>query len=626
MRKPSLAITAGAAISLTLASCSAGAQVEPAAQETSTSYSADTTNPPTASEHLASLYEPGVVDTSDGDAQDWDGNTIATGGTYRITGEVGDITVEAPEETVVLVLDNAKVSGRVSIDADAAALVLNGNSTIAATGLGTDEGAIHATSDLTVTGSGVLAVESDGDGIVAKDDLVIAGGSLTVNAGDDAIRGTDSVSVRDGAVLDLTAGGDGIAATKDDDDTKGWIHIAGGDVDINATDDSLSAFNDVIVTGGNLNLTAADKGINAGRYILHSSGQVRVDAADDAVHSDGALRLSGGDIEVTAQDDGVHAEVAAVLDGAKLTVLNSEEALEAGLITISDGEIALTATDDGINASGSTTVEDGLAAKESDDADALTDDGEGSAAPNPAGMPQPPSGVEGMPQPPSGMEGMPQPPSGMVGMPEPPSDGGEARGMGGGAMGENTGEQLTVTGGTVVVNAGGDGLDSNGDATISGGTVTIFGPTNNGNGALDTNGALTVTGGELWAVGSSGMAEAPSTDGQAWVQASVDLRAGDNVTVSDGEGNAIATLTVEKEAQNIVYSSPSIDAEGTYKVNGAEVSANTATQGNAGGPGGMGREQGGVGFGGVPNGAPGVPPAQRDTQAAVLPQDRRERA
>lgn len=602
MRKPSLAITAAAAISLTVASCSAGAQVEPAAQETSISNGTDTTNPPTASEQLASLYEPEVVDAPGDSAQDWDGNTITTGGTYRITGEVADITVEAPEDTVVLVLDNAKVSGRVSIDADAAALVLNGNSTVAATGLGTDEGAIHATSDLTVTGSGALAVESDGDGVVAKDDLVIAGGSLTVNAGDDAIRGTDSVSVRDGAVLQLTAGGDGIAATKDDDDTKGWIHIAGGDVDINATDDALSAFNDVIVTGGDLNLSAADKGINAGRYILHSAGQVRVDAADDAIHSDGALRLSGGAMEVSAQDDGVHAEVAAVLDGAKLTVLNSEEALEAGLITISDGEIALTATDDGINASGSTTVEDGLAAKESDDADTSTAADDGFAAPDAAGMTQPPSGVEGMPQPPSGMEGMPQPPSG-----------------GGGPMGENTGESLAISGGTVIVHANGDGLDSNGDAAITGGSVTIFGPINDGNGALDTNGELTITGGELWALGSAGMAESPSTaSSQAWVQASVDLQGGKDVTVADAEGNPIATLTSEKDAQNIVYSAPSIATGATYTINGTDVTSNTATQAV------MGRS--GAPSGGMPNGEPGASPAQRDTQAAVLPQDRRERA
>lgn len=145
--------------------------------------------------------------------------------------------------------------------------------------------------------------------------------------------------------------------------------------------------------------------------------------------------------------------------------------------------------------------------------------------------------------------------------------------------------------------------------------MTIFGPTSNANGALDTNGSLAVTGGELWAVGSSGMAEAPnSTGGQAWLQANVDMRAGDEVIVADGGGSPIATLALAKDAQNIVYSSPTLDAGGTYTVNGTEVAANTATQSTAGRPGDM------------PNGGPGIPPAHGDLRAAVLPQDRREDA
>ena len=144
-------------------------------------------------------------------------------------------------------------------------------------------------------------------------------------------------------------------------------------------------------------------------------------------------------------------------------MLNSEEALEADLITISDGELDLTATDDGINASGSTTVEEGLAAKESAD-----------------------SSDEGTLEPADMEPGeMPERPSAMGERKEPPS--------GGGAMGENSGEQLTIAGGAVTVDAGGDGLDSNGDATISGGTVTIFGPSSNANGALDTNGSVSYT-------------------------------------------------------------------------------------------------------------------------------------
>lgn len=593
MRKSTLALAIAASISL--ASCSADVDMKPAAEVASTSESTDTTNPPSAAEQLAALYTPSTFDGTVDDAQDWDGGTITTGGTYRITGDAEELTVDAAEESVVLVLDNAHINGQISIDADRAALILEGDSTVSADGLGTDAGAIHATSDLATSGDGTLSVRSDGDGIVAKDDLVFNGGTITVNAGDDAIRGTDSVTVYDNATLKLTAGGDGITSTKDDDDTKGWIHLSGGTVTTEAGDDALSAATDVIITGGTQHLTATDKGINAARYILTESGQLHIDADDDAIHSDGALRLTGGEIEVTAQDDGVHAEVAAVIDGAKLTVLDSEEALEAGLITVTAGDINLTAADDGINASGSTTVEDGLAAAE---ALSVESSAEGAAEPGPMG---------------GEMGERPAPPNEMGG------------GMGGGPMDQSSGEQLNISGGVVTVNAGGDGIDSNGDAEISGGTVIIHGPTRDGNGALDVNGTLNVNGGELWAVGSAGMAEAPSDSStQAWVQANVDIQENGEIAVADEAGNTIATLTAVKTAQNVVYSSPSIDSSGTYDVNGAEVTANTATSG--GQPqGGPQPRDGADGFPeGAPNGAPGMPPSAGSDQQAILPPDRRE--
>lgn len=138
---------------------------------------------------------------------------------------------------------------------------------------------------------------------------------------------------------------------------------------------------------------------------------------------------------------------------------------------------------------------------------------------------------------------------------------------------------------------------------------------------------MAITGGELWALGSAGKGDSPSTsNSQAWVQASVDLQGGEDVTVADAEGTPIASLTSEKDAQNVVYSSPSIAAGAAYAINGADVTSNTATQDGMGRGGKMGFEQGGAPSGGMPNGEPGASPAQRDTQAAVLPQDRRERA
>ncbi len=587
MRKPILALAAAAA--LTLSACSTEMAVKPVAETAevastvaSTSESS-TVNPPTATEQLAALGAPEIVEAA-GEAGEWDGGAITKAGTYRISGDARNITVDAPEETVVLMLDSADITGQMLIDASSAALVLTGDSHLDASNVSTDEGAIHATGNLTVTGDGSLEVTSDGDGVVAKDDLVVISGRVTVAAGDDALRGTDSVTVT-GGTLELTAGGDGITSSKDDDEQKGWIAVAGGDVTIDAGDDALSAHNDVLLTGGTIELRAADKGINAGRYALMSDGALRIDATDDALHSDGAVRLSGGTVEAAAGDDGVHAEVAAVLDGADVTVTKSEEALEAGLITVSGGTVDLTAADDGINASGSTTVEEGLAAAEaSETADPME----------------------------------------MRGAPDAPG------GPGGGPMGESTGEHLAITGGTVTVNAGGDGIDSNGTAEITGGTVTVFGPTNDGNGAIDVAGGLDVSGGELWAVGSAGMAESPSaTSSQAWVQSSVTAGAGTEIAVSDQAGNPVASLTTPKDAVNIVYSSPDIDAAGTYSVNGTEVNANTATRG--GGmpdgpmPGGgqmpdgpVPGEPGGMGMPGALGMAPGAP----REDVAVLPQGR----
>ena len=56
----------------------------------------------------------------------------------------------------------------------------------------------------------------------------------------------------------------------------------------------------------------------------------------------------------------------------------------------------------------------------------------------------------------------------------------------------------------------GDGIDINGPVYMTDGSLLINGPTENMNGALDSSGFY-ITDGLLVAVGSSGMAMAPST-------------------------------------------------------------------------------------------------------------------
>ncbi|MBN1173651.1 MAG: hypothetical protein JXA67_15885, partial [Micromonosporaceae bacterium] len=154
-------------------------------------------------------------------------------------------------------------------------------------------------------------------------------------------------------------------------------------------------------------------------------------------------------------------------------------------------------------------------------------------------------------------------------------------GPGGDAVGDYS---VVVTGGTLVIYASGDGFDSNGTARISGGTVIVNGPTNSGNGALDVNGAFEISGGVLLAAGSSGMAVAPDADStQGWLSAtfSSTIAAGTALQVVNGTGTVVATFTVSKTMQNLVYSSSAITKGEQYKIYSGGTSSGTSVGGLA---------------------------------------------
>ena len=119
---------------------------------------------------------------------------------------------------------------------------------------------------------------------------------------------------------------------------------------------------------------------------------------------------------------------------------------------------------------------------------------------------------------------------------------------------------LTITGGEVAINANGDGLDSNGSVTMTGGTVYVDGPTENNNGSLDYDGSFTISGGTLVASGSSGMAQAPSTNSQPSLLMNYNSSqaAGSTITLKDKDGTIVATYTPSKQYNSVAISSPKL--------------------------------------------------------------------
>lgn len=519
--------------------------------------------------------------------------TITQAGVYRLSGQLkGQVIIDAPKDAdVILIVDNASIENESGAaiwahSADNVVISLEGNSTVSDASSYEDSAeanaAIYADCDLTITGEGTLKVTGRGnDAITSTDDLYILSGTLMLTAVDDGLRGKDSLTIA-GGTISVEAGGDGLKADQDADANSGYITIQGGEVSITSGGDGIDAHTDAILTGGSIdvkagggafsgaNATTSTKGVKAGVYLISEDASLNIDSADDGLHSNGALRLSSGTITVASGDDGAHAEVAAVLDGADLAVSQSNEGLEAGLITISGGTVDLVATDDGVNASGSTSVEEGVAAVQ--DSSSSTENSQTPTKDSHVGTSGQGAAPEGA-TPPQGAtppEGAPEGGFGAAAPPNPREMGADATGQGapgagGGGEFEDTGEQLNITGGTLTVNAGGDGIDSNGSITISGGNTTIYGPENGANGALDYNGTMTLSGGTLLAIGTSDMAQAPSsTEGQGWISSTVSGSAGSTITISDSQGLVLASYTSPKAFTSVIFSSANMTAGAQY--------------------------------------------------------------
>ena len=533
------------------------------------------------------LSDGGTTVTGDGATVSGNTVTITAAGTYLISGTLseGQIKVEANEaDKVQLVLSGATVTSANSAalhvaKADKVFLTLADGSenTLATSGAyaasddSAIDGAIFSRSDLSVNGGGSLTVSSaEGNGIVCKDDLVLASGTATVTAAKHAIQANDSVRIAGGSYT-LRAGTDGIHAKNDEDSKLGYIYVAGGSLDITAESDGFDA-----------------------NYVL---------------------RVDGGTITVSAGDDGLHAESDLTINGGDIIVTKSNEGLEGARVTIAGGTQDVVASDDGVNASGD--PDDSDSSSNTDD-DSSKNNATGSDRPGAAGGGQmtggqePPAqdqGDRGDSTPPQGRQGGQgngAPPQGGQGNGAPPQEG-----KGGMAAGADESAYLLITGGTLTVKADGDGLDSNGALEVSGGEVYVNGPTSDGDSAIDygDGSTATITGGTVVALGSTGMAEGfgnSSTQGSMLISASGNT--GDTVTLSDSSGKVLCSYVAQKSFACVLVSAPGVEQGKSYTLkvgsNSIDVTLDGITYSNV--SGGMGRPTG-PSAGGSPTGSGGGP-------------------
>ena len=470
--------------------------------------------------------------------------TITAAGTYSLSGTLADgqIVVNATEDGMVrLILNGVDLHCSTSaplyiLAADKAMLVLaegtqntisDGSAYVLADPAANEpNAAVFSMADLTIYGSGSLTVSANyQDGIASKDGLLITSGSLNVTAVDDGIRGKDYLVVEDGLIT-VQAQGDGLKSDNEADASRGYISIESGKLQITAGGDAIHALTDVMIQGGELTLVsgggsssrlAADvsaKGIKGAVSVTIDGGSFSINAADDGIHSNGAVQINGGSFAIASGDDGIHADATLEINGGEINITESYEGLESAVITLNAGTIHVFASDDGINVAGGA-------------------DGSGNA---------------------QGVGPGTRPGKGAV------QD----------AFTTASGSYfLYIHGGYVVVDAYGDGLDVNGSIEMTGGVVLVNGPVENMNGALDYDGTFNLSGGYFLAVGSAGMAMAPSsgsTQVSVLLNFSSYAQAGALLHIENSTGEEIVTYAPTRQYQSILFSSPALEQGETYSL------------------------------------------------------------
>lgn len=459
--------------------------------------------------------------------------TITSAANYRITGTLnnGQVIVDTDDkETIRLILNGvditcSNIAPIYIVDAKKVILVLNeGTENYVSDGTsyvleeGTDEpnAAVFSKSDLTIYGDGTLNVDANyNDGVASKDGLIIKSGTVIVNSVDDGIRGKDYVIVKGGKIT-VNADGDGVKSDNDADAEEGYVTVEAGVINVVSDGDAIQATTDVTVTGGKITLTSGGG----------SNGVVYSGTSAKGIKANVSVTINGGTFTLDSADDAVHSNDEITINGGTFDISTGDDGIHADTsLEVNGGTIDITESYEGIE-SATITINDG-------DIDITSsDDGINTAG-----------GNDG-----SGME--------------------QRGGRGQDGFTESGNYNLYINGGYILIDSDGDGVDANGAVTMTDGYVIINGPTSNMNGALD-HVSFKITGGVLLAVGSSGMAQAPSTSSTQYsVMVNFNSRISANtvINIQTSTGTVIFSFEPTKQYQSVVFSSSALTKGTTYDI------------------------------------------------------------
>ncbi|MCM1027326.1 MAG: carbohydrate-binding domain-containing protein [Roseburia sp.] len=285
---------------------------------------------------------------------------IAYAGRYLISGELsdGNIIVSADgDDKIWLMFDGVSVH----CEEDAALRVEQADKVFITLAEGTEnslssgsryradataagvDGTIYSRDDLTINGSGSLRVTAGYQhGIVCNDDLVLAGGTLTIEAVQDGIHANDSVRIRE-AEITVSAGDDGITVSNDDETA--FLYVESGKINILSCYEGLEAI-DITIAGGTIDIRSTDDGINANGN--GSKSVIRIAGGDitilnengrdaDGLDSNKDIYISGGRLLVSVADSGSNCAIDYGSENGGVCEISGGTVIACGGSTMAEG-------------------------------------------------------------------------------------------------------------------------------------------------------------------------------------------------------------------------------------------------------------------------------------------------
>lgn len=494
-----------------------------------------------------------------------DVTTITTAGSYILTGAYAGITVSVGNgETAHLFLNNATISGGEGI----AISNMNKKSTLIITACentenevaskGDDANAIHVKGTLKINGTGTINVSAKKNGIKVSEGLSIADSTINLTAGNHALSAR-FIETENAKINVLSAGKDALNAECDDETQEftldeGYVSLKSSKVFASVSGDGIQADTFVYITGGNVDIETAATFVSYSaesmatynlseddfRYIKSGDTYKKIDdvASKGARYAmiQSAKGIKCGEIKY--EIDGTEYAVTKnsnyfiVIDGARVKINSSDDAIHtnSGNVLIKGGALDLTTLDDGIHADELVKIDGGE----------ITVNGSY-----------------------EGIEGAYVEIGGGTIYITASDDGINAA-----SDDESVNEHIIISGGTITVDASGDGLDSNGTIYVSGGTLIVYGPTTGADTGLDADGGILIDGGNVFVASSKEMLEIPASNSKSnvLVYGVNTVPAGSEIILTNADGGEMVRITLKKQAQAIILSTPELATNGTYSL------------------------------------------------------------